>query len=82
MISDHTDLRIRDEGQTLSSLGHSLHGDAEDVGGVAEGGEHHDGGQERREEVHHRHDVGVHVHPGVKLVVAAENDDAAEVLTM
>ena len=29
-----------------------------------------------------RHDVGVYVHPGVKLVVAAEHDDAAEVLTM
>ena len=61
---------------------HSLHRDAEDMGGVAEGGEHHDGGQEWGEEVHHRHDVGVHMHPGVKLVVAAKHDDAAEVLTM
>ena len=82
MIFDHTDLWICDEGETLSSLSHSLHRDAEDMGGVAEGGEHHNGGQEWGEEVHHRHDVGVHVHPGVKLVVAAENDDSAEVLTM
>ena len=77
LIFDHTDLWIRDVGETLSSFGHSLLQDAKDMGGVAEGGEHHDGGQERGEEVNHRHNV--HVHPGVKLVVAAEHDVVAEV---
>ena len=45
-FSIFTDLRIRDKGQPLSSLGHSLHRDAEDVGGVAESGEHHNRGQQ------------------------------------
>ena len=46
LIFDHTDLWICDEGESLSSLSHSLHQDAEDMGGVVEGGEHHNGGQE------------------------------------
>ena len=48
LIFDHTDLWICicNKGESLSSLSHSLHRDAKDMGGVAEGGEHHDGGQE------------------------------------